>query len=207
MPDNIDTNTRQCLRKKKNLHSTAAEDELGMKPKEFVTTKASQRQRKVVSKAKENEMVEEFEDTLEYEGPASQGNSIPGRGHPAGPIGKSNDSVFGRGFVNLSTSASTPSSSPSKKSHSPSKGLMPVNKRERMKFMDPPIEFKTLEDTIEFGYLTSKLQKLWRHMNWNERKVIPSAFKVKTLRYRLIPHHADFLVLIIEGNCESIRYA
>ena len=206
MPDKIDTNIQQSPRKKKNLHFTAAEDEdeLGMEAKEFVAIKASQRQRKVVGKAKENEMVEVFEDTLEYEGPASQGSLIPGRGRPAGPTGKSNDAVFGRGIVNLSMSASTPSktsSSPSNKSRSPSTGLMPVNRREWMKFMDPPIEFITLEDTVEFGYLTGKLQKLWRHLNWDERKVIPSAFKVKPLRYRLIPHYADFLVLIIEGNC------
>ena len=115
------------------------------------------------------------------------GKLLSGREPRAKGKGLSNDLVFGKGFVKLSMALSTPSnilSSPSKRSGSPSKGPIVLNKTERMIFMEPRITFESLSKTNEGGYLIGKLQKLWQSTNWHERKVIPSAFKVGFRRCR-----------------------
>ena len=207
MPDGSDTNPRQSARNKKNIQSKSAEDRPDVKGKEDVATRTSQRQRKVVNQTKE-------EDIFELHGGALEGGEVsnPGKSLPDGvPLakgkGSSKDLVFGQGFVKLSMASSTPSktpSSPSKWSGSPSKGPFVVNKKERMKFMEPRITFKTLSEKNKSGYLTGTLQKLWQQ-NWYERRVIPSAFKVglRQCRKDFCYGHSD---LMTDGSKQRVRY-
>lgn len=193
MPDSPDTNPRQSARNKKNIQSTPIDNRTVVKGKEGVATSVSQGQRKFGNKKKEVDVFDVPGDAFEDGGPSSLGKSMAGGGRLEKEKGPSEKSVFGKGFVNISMPSSTPSkttSSPSKRSGSPSKGLITVDKRERMIFMDPWITFQTLIDTKKSGHLTGKLQKLWQHTNWYERKVIPSAFKV-----RLIECHRTLMIL------------
>ena len=166
-----------------------------MRGKEGIATRISQEQRKVGNKKKEVDVFDAPGNAFEDGGPSSLGKSMASGGRLEKEKGPSNESGFGMGFVKLSMPSSTPSktpSSPSKRSGSPSKGLITVDKRERMIFMDPRITFQTLIDTKRSGHLTGKLQKLWQHTNWYERKVIPLAFKV-----RLIRTHGTLKMLIV----------
>ena len=183
MPDSFDPIPRQSARnkKEKNIQSKPGDDGPGVKGKAEVATRVSQRQRKVGGQRKEEDIFSLPGDALAEGEPSDLGEPWPGGGPLANAKGQSNDSVFGKGFVKFpmasSTSSKTPSS-PSKRSGSPSKGPIIVNKNERMKFMEPRITFKTLSDTNKSGYLTGTLQKLWQHANWYERRVIPLALKV-----------------------------
>ena len=185
MPDSPDTNPRQSARNKKNIQSTSIDDGTVLKGKEGVATRASQGPRKAGNKKKEVDVFDVSGNAFEDGGGSSLEKSMAVGGRPRTEKGPSNEAVFGQGFVKLSMPSSTPSktpSSPSKRSGSPSKGLITLDKRERMVFMDPRTIFQTLIDTKRSGQLTGKLQKLWQHMNWHERKVIPSAFKVRLIR-------------------------
>lgn len=176
MPDSSDTIPRQSARTKKNIQSKPADDGPGVKGKGDVATRVSQRLRRVDGQTKEGDIFNMPGAALEEGEPFKDDRSL------AKGKGPSNDSVFGKRFVKLPMASSTPSktsSSPSKRSGSPSKGPIVVNKNERMKFMEPRILFKTLSETNKSGYLTGKIQKLWQHTNWYERRVIPSAFKVR----------------------------
>lgn len=181
MVDSSDTNPRQSTRSKKNVQSKLADDEPGVKGKENTAPRVSQRQRKVASQTKGEDLINMTDDALKEGEPLNLAKSLPDRRLLAKGKGPSNDQVFGKAFVKLPKPSSTPSktpSTPSRRSGSPSKGPIIVNKNERMRFMEPRIIFKTLSDTNKSGYLTGKLQKLWQHGDWYERKVIPSAFKV-----------------------------
>ena len=178
MPDSPSTNPRQSARNKKIILSTPADDVTDVKGKKVVASKVPYRQRKVVSRINEDDIFEETGDTLEDQVPGTSGDFNPGRGRLPRGMGSSNEFIAGGPPLTLSTPSKT-TSSRSKKPGSPSKGLVTVNKKERMKFMMPRITFKTLIDTNKTGNLKGKLQKLWQHINWHEQKVIPSAFKVR----------------------------
>ena len=168
MPDGSDSNPRQSARNKKNIQSTSVDDVTVIKGKEGVAIRVSQGQPKAGSKKKEVDIFDVPKDIFEDGGPSSLGKSMASGGRLEKEKGPSNDPVFGKGFVKLSMASSTSSktpSSPSKRSGSPSKGLITVDKRERMIFMDPRITFQTLTDTNKSGHLTGKLQKLWQHTN------------------------------------------
>ena len=198
MPDSSHPNLRQSARnKKKNIQLTSADDGPSAKDNDRNTTRTSQQSRKVVSKNNEDGIFDTAEDTWGDGGPLSLGNPMPRGGRPAGGMELSNSLVFAGGYVKLPMASSTPSktpSSPSKKVGSPSKGLV-VNKRERMKFMEPRVTFTTLQDTNVSGYLTGKLQKLWHDMDWYEPKVIPSAFKVRRSMISYNSSPADWYVM------------
>ena len=186
MPDDFDANPRQSAPTKKKIQSTAQDDGTMVKGKEGVATRASQGQRKVGSKKKEVDVFDVPGDRLEDGARSRIRDSLGSKRRQAKEERLSNQSSHVKGIVtHLMSSSSTPLKTPSpqsKGSGSSSKGLINVNKRERMIFMEPRIEFQTLIDTKNSGTLTGKLQKLWRHGNWYEPKVIPSAFKVRLLR-------------------------
>ena len=205
MLDSPDTNPRQSARNKKNIQSTSIYDGTVVKGKEGVTTRASQGQRKAGYKEKEVDVFDASGKAFEDGGPSSRGKSMVVGGRLGKEKGSSDEPVFGKGFVKLSMPSSTPSktpSSPSKRSGSPSKGLITVDKRERMIFMDPRTSFQTLIDTKKSGHLTGRIQKLWQHMNWHERKVIPSAFKVGLMRC-----HQTLMMLIVALSQKEINKA
>ena len=181
IPDSSDTIPRQSARNKKNIQSKPADDGPGVKGKADVATRVSQRQRKVGGQRKEEGIFTVPGDALQEGHHSNLVEPLPGGGPLGNAKGPSNDSLFGKGFVKFPMASSTTSktpSSPSKRSGSPLKGPIIVNKNERMKFMEPRITFKTLSDTNKSGYLTGQIQKLWQHANWYERRVIPLAFKV-----------------------------
>ena len=195
MPNSPDSNPRQSARNTKNIQSTSIDDGTVVKGRDGVATRASQGRRKAGNKTKEADVFDISGNAFEDGGPSSLGKSMAVGGRLGKEKGSSNEPVFGKGFVQLSMPSSTPSktsSSPSKRSGSPSKGLVTVDKRERMIFMDPRTSFQTLIDTKKSGHLTGKVQKLWQYMNWHERKVIPSAFKVRLMRC-----HQTFMMLIV----------
>ena len=185
MSDSPDSNPRKSTRNKKNIQSMAQDDGTVVKGREGVATRASQGRRKAGNKTKEADVFDVSGNAFEDGGPSSLGKSMAVGRHLGKEKESSDEPIYGKGFVKLSMPSSTPSktsSSPSKRSGSPSKGLITVDKRERMIFMDPRTSFQTLIDTKKSGHLTGKVQKLWQHMNWHERKVIPSAFKVRLMR-------------------------
>ena len=203
MPDSPDTNPRQSARNKKDIQSTSKDDGTVGRGKGGVTTRASQGQRKVGNEKREVDVFDVSGNTFEDGAPSSLGKSVAVGGRLGKEQGPLNEPVFGKGFVKLSIPSSTPSktpSSPSKRLGSPSKGLITVDKRERMVFMDPRTTFETLIDTKKSGYLTDRLQKLWQHMNWHERKVIPSALKVSHIRC-----HQTLMMLIVAWSQEEIN--
>ena len=205
MPDSPDSNPRQSARNKKNIQSTSIDDGTIMEGKEGVTTRVSRGQRKAGNKKNEVDVFDVSENAFEDGGPSSLGNSMAVGRRLGKEKGRSNESVFGKGFVQLAMPSSTPSktpSSPSKPSGSPSKGLITVDKRERMIFMDPRTSFQTLIDTKKSGHLTGKVQKLWQHMNWHERRVIPSAFKVRLMRC-----HQTLMMLTVAWSQKEINKA
>ena len=181
MQDSSDSNPRRSERSRKIVSSVPADNVTNVKGNEDVAMKASHRQRRAANKINEEDKA--FEDTMGDARPLTFRNPKPGGGRLPRGI-KSKDAVYGEGLLKPSLVPSTPSkttSSRSKSSGSPSKGLIVVNKRERMDFMVPAINFRTLRDTNESGDLKGKLQKLWQHMNWREQKVIPFAFKVRLM--------------------------
>lgn len=90
------------------------------------------------------------------------------------------------GTVDASIPSGT-SGFPSEKSNSPSKSFSQKNldNRQRMRFLTPRIEFRTLTDTKNAGYLKDMLLQLWQHIDGHELRIIPAAFKVSLVDYRL----------------------
>ena len=181
MPDDFNTIPRQSARIKR-AQSSSANDEPSVKRKQDIALSAPHRQWMPSSEAKDDETFHVSGNVLEDERPSGFGSFRPGRGHLAVGMEPSSGPASGEDAVRLPMAFTTPSknsSSRSKKPGTPSKGLVIVDKRERMKFMRPCITFWTLIDTNKSGDLKGKLQKLWQHINWHERKIIPSDFKVR----------------------------
>ena len=143
-----DSNPRQSGRNKRNIQSTSVDDGLGMTAQEDVATSATERQRMVGSQTTEEDIFDVPRGALEDGEPFSRRESMPDGGRLAGKMGRL-------------------------LSGSPSEGLISVDRRERMMFMEPRITFRTLTDMNKSGQLIGKLQKLWRQLNRHERKVIP----------------------------------
>lgn len=174
-PDSSDTNPRQSTRNKKNLQSKSADDRPDMRDKEDFTIRVSQKQRKVNNLIKKENVFNEEEEPSDAKTSLPSGRPLVKSKEP------SNDLVFNKGFIKLPITISKPSkisSSSLIRSDSLFNDTIIINENERMKFLIPRITFKTLLDTNKSEFLTGKLQKLWQHIDWHERKVIPSAFKV-----------------------------
>ena len=179
IPDSSNVKRRESPRKGRNTPLVLID---GANDEEVVAGKASKRRQKPASNDEEDGTVQDTE------GSSSLGKDLPGRGHVAGwreiPDDTQNSSA------EPSSPSKTTNSRSKKSSSSPSKKLPQVTKRERMEFMSPRILFRTIVDTKEEGYLGGKLAELWKHMNRQERNVIPSALKVS---YRVM--QSDLLLI------------
>ena len=201
MPDSSDTNTRQSARIKIATRSTPADDRPRVEDNEGVATGVSRKHRKATSKTKEEDR---FDDAP---GDTVQKKEVPSLGHFGSGMKSSQRMLLGEGaakFPSDSSTRTTPSkasSSRCRKSGSPSKALIPVDKRERMEFMVPGITFRTLEDTNENGDLEGMLQKLWHHINCDGRKIIPSTFKASNLFMRT----SAFALLTVLGDRRKLK--
>lgn len=185
MSDRSDaTVPRQSARLRKTTLSTPVNDQVGVRATRDIAIGRAGRSRKPAHRIEESDTLQEHPgeggDMSQDEEEPDTEESVFEAQEPVQAMTTA-PQTFGKPAGSGKTSSTTRTSSPSK-------GGVPLNKRERMSLMSPPVRFRDYESASDLGILPKNVKKLWIDaIRPVAEGFIPSEFKVGNRRIEPVP--------------------